>query len=345
MAFPIYLYTGPEFGERNDAVNSIKSYMRKKFGDIDEYLYYMSETDISEIVTTLQSESLFVPACCVVVRGAELLKDKSDVARISSWLSSVTSKGKVKETSVLILVSDEISVDSKLEKLVPKENRRIFWEMFENRKADWLRNYFNKAGFRITPDAVELILDLVENNTEALRNECSLFFSCFPAEHEIVSADVESVLAHNRAESAFTLFDVLADNEKTVNERLEQALRIFQKIRLSNSTSTVGLLKNLTSCFRRLTVWFALHADGKHPTDLDYKINGFASAKAKSQYRAAAQVWSAGQVAAITALLASTDMEIRSLGRELEENQLQMMLYAIICKGGSFCSVYEKDCF
>ena len=48
MSAPLYLYTGPEFGERNDAVAAIKATLRKKYGDIDEYLYYASEKSVSE---------------------------------------------------------------------------------------------------------------------------------------------------------------------------------------------------------------------------------------------------------------------------------------------------------
>ena len=55
MTPSVYLYTGPEFGERNAAVDSVKSALKKKYGvqssatlaeknssPIDEYLYYAS---------------------------------------------------------------------------------------------------------------------------------------------------------------------------------------------------------------------------------------------------------------------------------------------------------------
>ena len=35
MAAPVYLYAGPEFGERNQAVDSVKTALKKKFGAID----------------------------------------------------------------------------------------------------------------------------------------------------------------------------------------------------------------------------------------------------------------------------------------------------------------------
>ena len=39
MDTPIYLYSGPEFGERSDAVFAVKEAMRKAHGELDEYLF------------------------------------------------------------------------------------------------------------------------------------------------------------------------------------------------------------------------------------------------------------------------------------------------------------------
>ena len=49
--------------------------------------------------------------------------------------------------------------------------------MFEDRKEQWLESFFRKNGYKTDPDVAELILSLVENNTEALRTECSRFLS------------------------------------------------------------------------------------------------------------------------------------------------------------------------
>ena len=181
MEAPIYLFTGPEFGKRNDAVDSVKKALVKKVGDIDEHLFYLCETPFSQVMTILQSGTLFSNGVFVVCKNAELLKKKDELQMISDWLE--TADG----SAVLVLVSDEISVDSKLEKIVPdtKQNKQKFWEMFENEKLPWVINYFSKNGYLITKDAAQLVLDLVENNTEALKRECSRFFVCFEKSHEI----------------------------------------------------------------------------------------------------------------------------------------------------------------
>ena len=344
MFVPVYLFTGPEFGKRNDAVNDIKKSLKKQFGEIEEYSLYASETPVSSVVEILQSESLFVPASCVIYRGVELIKKKEDIERLGTWISSVTPDSKNKNpkcSSVLILISDEFSVDSKLEKLIPKDNKTVFWEMFEDKKIPWIRDFFSKNGFSIQEDACEEILDMVENNTEALRTECSRFFVCFQPGAVITVDDVDAILANNRSESAFTLFDVMADPSGAPGHRLENALSVLQKIRLSKDSSSVMILMGLALCFRNLSVWHKLSSAGTMD-DFNLKINGFNTKKKKTQYGNASRVWSSGQTAAILSLISSTDMEIRSGGQGMEDTLLQMMLYEIIIKKGAPVAEWEE---
>ena len=344
MAVPVYLLAGPEFGERNDFADKIKADVKKKFGSSEDYLFYAADTRVQDVVAQLRTESLFDPATVIVLRGAEQIKLKDDISLLGEWIASVTPSAKNPSpagSSVLILVSDEISVDSKLEKLIPKENKKVFWELYEDRKETWVQNFFRKNGYSVTPDAVAAILDMVENNTEELRNECSRFFLCFPKDHAITPEDVEQILAHNREESAFTLFDAMADSETSVQKRFENALQILQKILLTKNNNAVMLIAGLVSCFRRLTVWHRIHAGGAYVDELALKQNGFSSKTSRTQYSKAARVWTNGQASAIVALLSKTDMAIRSMGTAFSATQLTLMLYEIIVKHGAYAASYE----
>ena len=335
MSAPIYLYTGPEAGERKEAVEKIKKTLRKDFGDLEEYNFYASETSVNEFMSVLQNESLFSSATCVVVKNAEVIKKKEDIETIVNWVSSVNT-----QSSVLILTSDSVSIDTKIEKAVPTQNKKIFWEMFEDRKLSWVFDFFKKNGYSITEDAANAILELVENNTEALRNECLRFFVCFPSSKEITESDVESILVHNREESAFSLFDSISNPSVSENERLQKGLEILQRIRLSKDNSSVMLIAGLTSCFRKLSIYHKLQF-ARMNDDFNLKINGFSSKKMKTQYNRASKVWTVGQVVAILSLLSSADMSIRASGTLLEDTLLQKLLYEIIIKKGGTSAVYD----
>ncbi|MDR1747619.1 MAG: DNA polymerase III subunit delta, partial [Spirochaetaceae bacterium] len=295
-ASPLWLYTGPEFGERSQAVEQLRRDAEKKSGPLDVHSLYAHDVRVEDVIALLQNGSLFAEERFVVLKNAELIKKKEDIQCITDWAGE--SAGKT--GSLLLLVSDEIGIDKKLEAAVPKEQKRIFWELFEDRKEQWLRDFFRKAGFRINDDGVEAILELVENNTEALRSECSRFLLFFTPDHVITAEDVDRILAHNREESAFTLFDRLADGS------FEDSLEVLQRIRLSKESSGVQLIAGLTFCFRRLLLWHRIHREGR-PSDFDLKIKGFSSEKAKDQYRRAQRRWSASDTSRILALLAGMD--------------------------------------
>jgi len=340
MAFPVYLYNGPEFGLRGEAIEKVKASLKKKYGDVDEHLYYLVETPLAEVINILSSGTLFCSATCVVCKNAELIKKKDDIKLISDWISDDDS-----DSSILILVSDETSIDSKLDKLIPSSNKKTFWEMDEKNKLPWVQSFFQKNGFSIDVDATQLILEMVENNTEALKNECSRFFVLFTKDHVITSDDVDSVLINNREETAFTLFNRISNAADPVEKRFEGALTILQKISLSKDKNSVSLIAGLAYCFRKLALWHSICPNGYTPDYDTLKRNGFSASTLQKQYRNAAKIWTTGQVTAILAILASADMEIRADGAAVENLLLQKMLYEIVVKKGATSQVlnYSED--
>lgn len=334
----LYLFTGPEIGERNEAIAELKQNASKKNGPLDEYNYYAGETRFADVIAQLQNESLFSSATFIVYKNAEMLKTKDDIALLDSWI-----KGAKGSPNTLVLVSEENGIEKKIESLVPSSHKKIFWEMFEDRKQQWVQNYFRKNGFGVTPDAIESILEMVENNTETLKSECSRFFYCFEKGYEVTEADVEKILAHNKEESAFTLFEAMADNSASPSQRLETALSILQKLLLSKNSIGVELISGLAYCFRQLRTWHNLHANGAFPSDSDLRTNGFYNKTSQTRYRKASSVWGPGATSSIISLLSSTDMSIRETGKTFEETSLSMLIYSIVMKNGAYCSEYETD--
>ena len=334
----VYLFTGPELGEKKEAIEKIKAAAQKKNGSLDEYTYYAGDERIQDVVAQLQNVSLFDQALFITVRNAEQIKLKADIESLLSWING----GAKESANTLVLTSDENSIERKIESAVPSSHKKIFWEMFENRKTQWLQDYFRKNGFVITPDAIDQILEMVENNTEALKAECGRFFYCFEKGHSITADDVDKILSHNREENAFTLFEAMADISKSPVQRLESSLGILQKIKMASGEGiTANLIAGLGYCFRMLRTWHTMHEKGAVPGDTQLKAAGF-SKKNQEKYRAAARIWTSGATASILALLASSDMASRENGNGLEETRLVLMLHSIILKNGLFPTEYQS---
>ena len=339
---PIYLYTGPEFGLRDEAVDAVVKALNKKFGESEEHVYYLNETSIGQALSVLENGNLFASATCVICKNAELLKKKDEIQLVEEWCQTAADSGE--DSSVLIFVSDEISVDSKLDKLVPQSNKQKFWEMFDNKKVPWLTDYFRKNGYGLDPDAAQMILDMVDNNTLALKNECSRFFLCLEKGKIVTPEDVDSFLTHNREENAFSLFKQMISTSDTPQQKLENSLSVLQGIRLSKDNSSVLLIAGLSSCFRKLVLWHKLQSQsygGFGADEQTLKSNGFGNNIIQNQYRKASKIWTIGQATAILGILAATDMQIRSDGTATEDILLQKMLFEIIVKKGASLATAE----
>ena len=161
----------------------------------------------------------------------------------------------------------------------------------------------------------------------------------FPKGHAVSQEDVQTVLSDSRVETVFTLFDSMTSRVPN-EQKLEQALTILQKIRLSKDASSVMIIAGLASCFRKLQLWQNLYS-AHGANESAFKQNGFVSKKIREQYARAFQTWSEPQCAAILSLLSSTDMDIRSGGTVFEDVLLQKLLYEIIIKKGAGSSCYE----
>jgi DNA polymerase-3 subunit delta len=318
-----YLFLGPEIGERRDAIDAIRKNLTKKTNQKpEEYSYYAGETSISEIVSVLRNGSLFSDARLFQIKHPELIKKKEDIDLIASYMQSP------QDDTILILVSDETSLDKKIENALtnPKEQKRIFWELFENRKADWIRAFFRREGYQIEDDGIEAVLELVENNTDALGRECSKLMLFVKKEQPITEADVTKWLSHTREESAFTLFSRIAEGN------LEKSAEILQTL-LAAKESSIAILSGHNWCFHKLRDYSMLTQQGIND-EFEFKKIGLASQRVRKDYIAANKLFSPQAIDRSIALIADFDILVRSNGSGFESILMDYFLYKIIaCLG------------
>lgn len=317
----VYLFLGPEIGERRDAVDAVREKFRKQSGQKpEEYVFYAGETSMSEAVSVLRNASLFADARFFQIKHPELIKKKEDQELLISYMKAP------QEDTILILVSDETSLDKKIESAVSKEHKRVFWELFENRKAEWISAFFRREGYRIEEDGIEAVLELVENNTEALGRECSKLMLFIAKDQPVREADVVKWLSHTREESAFTLFSRISEGN------LEKSAEIMQTL-LAAKESSVAILAGLNWCFHKLRDYSALAAQGIQD-EFEFKKIGLASQRVRKDYIEANKHFSPYDIDRSIALIAEFDILVRSNGSGFESILMDYFLYKIVsCRG------------
>jgi DNA polymerase-3 subunit delta len=310
-----YLFAGPEIGEKADETARIRSALREKYGaSLEETTFYALETQMGEMAGIMLNGSLFAAARLFIIKNAEAVKKKEDVKMLSSVLENLDGG------TTAILLSDENGIDRTLEKAAGG-NKKIFWEMFESRKREWLHNFFRREGFTITGEAVDTILEMVENNTDALRSQCRNLFLFCDKTRPVTAADVERLLSHTRSESTFTLFSAIASGNT------EQSLEILHAL-LDAKESSVSIFAGLLWCWHKLRDYKALLESGP-ANDFELKKMGLSSPKVRQDYINAARRYGMDEVNRCITLTAETDMRIRMNGAVLERLALEWYVYKV----------------
>ncbi|WP_461257974.1 DNA polymerase III subunit delta [Treponema sp. R80B11-R83G3] len=295
-----YIFLGPELGKKQDEVDLLK----QKLQDAETTVFYAGETPVSAIADTIQNESLFFDKRLIIIKNAEIIKKKDEIDLLASCIENIDNN------TAIILLSDEIKLAAALDDAVPKNNRKIFYELFEREKSEWLKQFFRREGFNIDKDCIAVILEMVENNTEALKRECSRLVYFLPrdkgqGESLVKTEDVEKWLSHNREESAFTLFSRIAAGD------LSKALESLS-VMLAAKESAQSILAGLAWCFRKLGDYLSLLETGDANNSFELKKIGLSSPKAKDDYAAAARRYNAESAEACLALTAEYDNLLRS---------------------------------
>jgi DNA polymerase-3 subunit delta len=336
-----FLFLGPELGEKDDAVEEIRRTLGAPEGNpgfseksgFEEISFYAGDTPAAGIGAALRNGSLFTDTRLFLIKNIEAVKKKDELDLLASCVK-FTQQG-----TVVILLSDETRVSKVLEDAVPPAGRRIFWELFENRKAGWVRDFFRRAGCRVSEEGIARILELVENNTEALKRECGRLAQFLGKEKIIGADDAEEWLSHSREESSFTLFSRLAAGD------LSGSLESLHTL-LGAKESFQSILGGLGWCFRRLRDYQALAESGRlrgdRSDDFELKKIGLSSPKGRGDYLQANRIYGPGAADRFLSLTAEYDIRLRSSGSALEVLLLEMFLYKIV-KGRKTAPVLGRD--
>ncbi|MCL2067468.1 MAG: DNA polymerase III subunit delta [Treponema sp.] len=306
-----YIFLGPELGKKQEALDAV----RKKLVNAEETVFYAGETPAGAIIDTIFNDSLFADSRLVIVKNAEQIKNEKEIERLVSCIK------KAEEGTAVVLLSDEIKLASGFDDAVPKENRQVFYELFEREKKEWLRTFFKQKGFNIDLSGIDTILEMVENNTEALGRECSRLICFLPKDKPVTAVDIEKWLSHNREESVFTLFSHIAAGN------LSKALESLHAMLAANERAD-NILAGLARSFRKLGDYLALLEKGE-TNFYELKKIGLSSPKARDDYAAAGRRYNIAAADACLALTADYDILLRSPAAALGDILMDRYILAI----------------
>lgn len=327
-----YLLLGPENGEKQKKLQQIRKELKNGIGSEPElYRFYPFETTASQIYSALDNNSFFSDHRLVIVSQAESLT-APQIDMLVSYLAHPA------PNSTLVLISEDTSLKSaKLSKSFKKEAVTIFWEMFDNQKEDWIRNYFRQQGLVITSDGIETVLEMVDNNTVEIKSACgqlALFWRLEKKEGPVDEQAVETYMHHTRTENAFTLFPSI------VSRDLKLALQILHSyLEMGDSGASIVLHAGLLWQFRRLESVSRLIGEGNNETgafmgatviDVQKPLR---SRRDQNLYRSALKNYTREEIRSILLLLEENDITLKGAG-DMSMLLWERLLYQIIVDKG-----------
>ena len=320
----LYLLLGPEEGEKNSFIQQLIARIGGAIGESPEvHRFYAFDSELAEVLAALRNGALFSSYRLVLFRNVELLSRKKDLDQLAEYAARPAAG------SSLVMCSEEIGrVDRRLEKLVPRENKVIFWELFENQKKGWILNFFKKRAIHITPEAVSFLLEMVENNTKELKDICEKLSMYFGEGSRIAYADVEKILYHSKDENVFTLFDKVSARD------LDASLEVLAKLLLSREADPVGLLAGILMQVRRLKSVKQL-IESRYSYEEAFSRLKMSGKRLQKIYAEGCRRYSLEELQAIIQLIARFDYRVRSLGGAVHPTLLQIFLYYLIVRGGA----------
>ena len=333
----VWLFLGPEIGEKQIAIDEIRCRLSGKRpppdtgrisnsnslsngnslsnDNLEETVFYAGETPVPVMVSTMRNGSLFADKRLFFIKNVESIKKKEDIDLLSSYTASPPLD------TFLVLISEETNVSKGLEKYILPANKKIFWELPDNRKAEWVRSFFRNEGFTINSEGVETILELVENNTAALRQECSRLVPFLDKTREVTGEDAANWLSHTREESAFTLFSRIAAGDLS---RSLESVRVL----IAAKEAPPAIFAGLASCFKKLYAYLSLKEAGVYD-DGEYRKIGISSPIAKRDYAAAGKRFDSAAAETCISLTAEYDFLTRSAGTFPNQILLDEYVYKI----------------
>jgi DNA polymerase-3 subunit delta len=318
----VYLLLGPEEGEKDRFVQALRKELAAGGGEEPEvHRFYPFDTKMADVLSVLRNGSLFAGRRLVILSCLEQVAGREEQKQLAEYCARPA------RDATLLLLSTEIKAPAAIEKAVPAENRKIFWELFDNQKTGWIANFFRKRQITLSPEATTLLLEMVENNTRQLEATCSQLALFFGPGARIEPEDIERTLAHTKEENVFTLFDRLAGRD------LVAALEVLQKILLSREAEPIQIMAGLLAQFRRLRMLKLLLAE-RYSLEEAFGRTGIRSKRLQKIYQEAHRRYSLEELESIVVLIGEFDLRLRAARTGLDSFLLKVFLYYLVVRGG-----------
>jgi len=162
---------------------------------------------------------------------------------LGEWEGLAPSIKQMPLTTVLILIDGKLGANNPLMgKLLPLAQVEVFPLLRGKKLADWVRQRVTEESASITPEAVDLLDELIGGNLWAMNNEIMKLLS-YAQKRSINEGDVRRLVGYAHEVNVFALTDAIVEG------RIETAQKILHRLYQEGAPATY-ILVMITRQFR-----------------------------------------------------------------------------------------------
>lgn len=319
----VYLLLGPENGLREDFIKNKKA----SIGQCEMSRFYAFDNYEEELFAQLNNSDLFADKKLIILDEAQEIKTKDQAKGIVDYINNPS------DSVTFLISSKELYIHPDIMSAVKADNIVKFYELFESKKNDWLRNFFKRNNLEIQDSACAAIIEKVENNIQEFEAVCTQLAVYLTSNKKdvVTESDVEDFLSHTRQETDFSLFAYIA--RKNLSGALECLLALIH----TNDEAAMAavLASRLANYFRRL-LSIEINISKRMSIDDAIKTKYFDSDRPvvmprdKDTYKAAVSNYTVSDIKRILKTLAKYDIEIKESGTYLQQTIMEKCIMDII---------------
>lgn len=253
---PVYALVGDEdFLKRQARERIISTALGESDPEFAVSVYAGEKLDFSTARNDLETAPFLAPCRVVIVESADAFVTNFR-PELESYVARPSSVG------VLVLDVKTFPETTKLAKALPDAAKIVCKEVkpyqaYELKPwcVEWARTTYKK---KLTPDAAELLLELVGVSMGLLDRELSKLAVAVGAKPEVAAEDVERFVGRSKAADVFRILDAIGDGKPG------EALSILEEL-FTEGTDPMGVLGPLTAQLRKLATVGRLVREEKMP--------------------------------------------------------------------------------
>lgn len=336
----LHILLGPEEGEKNEYIKKLKKDTLKKYSDCEVYSFFVGDDEENAYINAVSQPSLFASHRFITLKNFEEIKKTDKI--YSATLDAATTD----QSDLTLVIASKDTVQKNIEQAllsVSGNNTIVFWEMKEEQKRAWIQTRVRKEGFFITSDAIEEILNSVENNTEEMKNlviAVTNFLRLKKTDEKTITLDtIESYSTYSKGENGYSLFKALGE------KNLERALQIVDSLITNNSSDIIPAIKVCANQYRKLEEALKMKKRGMREDEIFREIKSFSlyssvqrvgiyTLKEKELFRAAMKNYNIEEVKRIIIRLGEADKEVKTATGDLLKISMENVIYSILVNGG-----------